>query len=190
MERTVERLGITGVRIEITTELKKGDKGYEVKILQTWLLYEGVYGGAIGGNFGSLTEAAVIRFQERYASEILVPQGISKGTGIIDPYTREKLNSLYAESGIKPQVDELTTVGLMYGDREEEVKLLQTWLAKDKKVYPEGLVTGYFGFLTERAVIRFQEKYASEILTPQGFSKGTGIVDELTLKKLNELYGG
>ncbi len=189
MEKTVERLEITGVRIEITAELKKGDKGYEVKILQTWLTKEGVYNGAIGGNFGPLTEAAVIRFQERYASEILAPRGLSKGTGIVDSDTRIKLNELYGDSGIKPRITELTT-DLRYGDYGEEVRLLQTWLAEDREVYPRGIISGYFGYLTKNAVIRFQEKYVSEILTPQGLTRGTGIVDALTRKKLNELYGG
>jgi len=187
MEKTVERLGIIGIRLEITTELKKGDKGYEVKLLQTWLAEEGVYNGAIGGNFGPMTEAAVISFQERYASEILAPRGLSKGTGIVDSETRTKLYELYGESGLKPRIDELTTVGLMFGDDGEEVKLLQLWLTEEG-VY-EGAIGGHFRHLTKAAVISFQEKYASEILTPQTLTRGTGIVDELTLKKLNELYG-
>ena len=66
---------------------------------------------------------------------------------------------------------------------------MQSWLAKDKEVYPEGITSGYFGYLTQKAVIRFQEKYSSEILSPQGLSRGTGIVDSPTRKKLNELYG-
>ncbi len=187
IEKTVERLGIIGIRLEITTELKKGDKGYEVKLLQTWLTEEGVYKGAIGGNFGPMTEAAVINFQERHASEILAPRGLSKGTGVVDSETRMKLNELYGESGLKPRIDELTTVGLMFGDDGEEVKLLQIWLAEEG-VY-KGAIGGHFRYLTEAAVISFQEKYAPEILAPQGFTRGTGIVDELTLKKLNELYG-
>jgi len=188
MEKTIEKLGIIGIRLEITTDLEKGDEGYEVKLLQTWLTEEGIYSGAVGGHFGPLTEAAVIRFQERYASEVLAPQGKSKGTGVVDSYTREKLNELYEDSGIKPQIDELTIVGLMFGDNGEEVKLLQSWL-KEEGIY-RGAVGGHFRRLTEMAVIEFQERYASEILVPQGLPKGTGIVDELTLKKLNELYSG
>src|SRR5258708_2977255 len=38
-----------------------------------------------------------------------------------------------------------------------DVKLLQQFL-KIYGVYPEGLITGYFGSLTERAVKKFQEK--------------------------------
>ena len=37
----------------------------------------------------------------------------------------------------------------------KDVKILQRFLAKDKKIYPERLVTGYFGVLTKAAVANF-----------------------------------
>jgi peptidoglycan hydrolase-like protein with peptidoglycan-binding domain len=54
-------------------------------------------------------------------------------------------------------------------------------------LYPEGLVTGYFGAATKRAVIRFQEKYAADILKPWGLARGTGIVAKTTAAKLCEM---
>ncbi len=39
------------------------------------------------------------------------------------------------------------------------------------------------------AVTAFQEKYRSEILTPNGLTHGTGYVGPATRKKLNQLYG-
>jgi hypothetical protein len=77
---------------------------------------------------------------------------------------------------------------LKIGDQGENVKLLQTWLARDISVYPEHLIDSRFGQVTMKAVVRFQDKYAAEILTPQKQTKGTGIVDLLTRKKLNSLY--
>lgn len=62
----------------------------------------------------------------------------------------------------------------------EDVTLLQTTLAGDSNVYPEGLITGFFGRLTEKAVKRFQEKHSLEQV---------GNVGPRTLKKLNEFLG-
>lgn len=47
---------------------------------------------------------------------------------------------------------------LFIGSRSPEVVELQTFLATDRSIYPEGLVTGYFGTLTRAAVIRLQAR--------------------------------
>lgn len=77
---------------------------------------------------------------------------------------------------------------LMPGSSGNDVKALQELLIKEG-VYPEGKITGFFGNLTKQAVIRFQEKYADEILKPAGLTKGTGGVGPATRKKMNELMG-
>jgi hypothetical protein len=46
----------------------------------------------------------------------------------------------------------------------------------------------YFGTYTAQGVKKFQEKYASEILTPNNLVSGTGYVGMATRKKLNEIY--
>jgi peptidoglycan hydrolase-like protein with peptidoglycan-binding domain len=81
------------------------------------------------------------------------------------------------------------TKNLKKGMSDAEVTILQQGLAQDAAVYPEGLVTGYFGSLTNAAVIRFQEKYASEVLAPVGLTSGTGFVGAYTRAKFNALYG-
>lgn len=70
----------------------------------------------------------------------------------------------------------------------EEVKCLQAFLrSQGSDIYPEGYVTGNFLNLTRTAVIRFQEKYASEILAPLGLSSGTGFVGPSTRIKINQI---
>ncbi|TSC72253.1 MAG: lipoprotein, partial [Parcubacteria group bacterium Gr01-1014_70] len=59
-----------------------------------------------------------------------------------------------------------------------EVKKLQEFLKNFPDVYPEGLVTGFFGELTEKAVKKFQKKHEIE---------NVGVVGPKTLKKLNEI---
>ena len=70
------------------------------------------------------------------------------------------------------------TKRLWRGMRGKDVSLLQEFLATDLDVYPEGLVTGYFGPLTQRAVKRFQKKMGVEEV---------GLVGPKTLSKINEL---
>jgi ABC-type transport system substrate-binding protein len=76
---------------------------------------------------------------------------------------------------------------LSLGSKGKEVEELQRCLAKDPEIYPEGEITGYFGRKTKEAVIRFQEKYKSEILEPFGLEKGNGEVKEKTREKLNQI---
>lgn len=76
---------------------------------------------------------------------------------------------------------------LREGSQGSEVTKLQTCLARDKEVYSSGKISGYFGAETKTAVIKFQEKYAKDILEPQGFKEGTGLVSKSTRTKLNEI---
>lgn len=73
-------------------------------------------------------------------------------------------------------------------DRNEDVKKLQEILIREGML-ATGLNTSYFGILTKQAVVKFQEKYATEILQPNGLQKGTGFVGSSTRQKLNTLYG-
>lgn len=73
------------------------------------------------------------------------------------------------------------------GSQGNEVTELQKCLAQFQDVYPDGETSGYFGQKTKAAVIKFQEKYAAEILTPNGLTQGTGKTGKSTRAKLNEL---
>ena len=80
---------------------------------------------------------------------------------------------------------------LREGSNSKDVKNLQRCLANPpaggSEIYPEGEISGLFGKLTKEAVIKFQEKYAKDILEPWGLKEGTGLVQKATRDKLNEL---
>ncbi len=80
---------------------------------------------------------------------------------------------------------------LYFGMSSSDIICLQQFLKlQGLNIYPEGFITGNFGNLTKSAVIRFQEKYKSEILIPVGLYGGTGMVGILTRQKINQLLKG
>ncbi len=90
------------------------------------------------------------------------------------------LFNLYRKQGFR------FTARLGIGSRGDETKLLQIILTQDPTFYPEGLITGYFGPLTEEAVKRFQKKN-NIINLGNSVSTGYGLVGPKTRTKLNEL---
>ncbi len=67
------------------------------------------------------------------------------------------------------------------GNSGADVSSLQTFLAKDRTIYPQGLVTGYFGSLTKSAVSNFQAR--NGIAT-------VGRVGPITLAAINAQMAG
>ncbi len=83
--------------------------------------------------------------------------------------------------------DNFLTTDLSAGDEGEEVTLLQTWLAEDTKLYPEGVVNGIFGPATERAVKRFQQQMGIISADPSGTGR-YGKVGPVTRAGLNAKF--
>src|SRR3989344_9349368 len=96
----------------------------------------------------------------------------------------QQIKSLLAQiEDLKSQVEAVKTElkftkALQRGMTGNDVKELQEFLKKFPDIYPEGLVTGYFGPLTETAVKKLQEKQGIETV---------GVVGPKTLTKINEL---
>lgn len=86
-----------------TRNLQQGASGDDVKKLQQFLnsssdtTVAASGAGSVGNEstfFGPATRAAVIKFQNKYAAEVLAPVGLSAGTGYFGASSRAKANSL------------------------------------------------------------------------------------------------
>ncbi len=96
--------------------------------------------------------------------------------------------------GIPTEHEFATT--LMSGQVSDDIKYLQIFLNSNSEtqlaksgVGSSGYETNYFGPLTKVAVIKFQEKYSEDVLSPWELIKGTGLVGSTTRAKINELLG-
>lgn len=107
-----------------STNLRVGDRGEDVQTLQKVLnsLPETKLGdtgpGAPGEEttyFGELTKGAVVKFQEKYAQEILFPIQLVQGTGFVGPMTREKLNEAAVSAGITANMQGTSGSGTLSG---------------------------------------------------------------------------
>ena len=89
---------------QFTRQLQLGMSGEDVRQLQIFLNTHGFVIAAGGSGapghesraFGSRTKAALVRFQEANAKDILKPQGKTKGTGMLGPWTMKIINALIA----------------------------------------------------------------------------------------------
>ncbi len=177
------------LKVKLTGTFDVGSKGKEVIALQDSLKCQGFLAEnyKVTGNFDSDTELAVGAFQKQ--NKLLCKNGTY--CGAVGPATRDKFNKMPAPKKVEVQaattesnstVKAILTKNLTIGSNGDDVKKLQEFLAKDKTLYPGGVINGNFGPATEAAVKKFQTKNGLKC------SDGTacGYVGPSTMKKLNE----
>lgn len=137
-------------------ELKKGDKGDKVRVLQNKLIAKGYLSGGVDGDFGGMTEAAVKEFQMANGLDV---------TGIADNAMQQIL--FYVEP-----VD-LSNMVLTVGSKGEEVKSAQQRLIELN--YLKGSADGAFGNMTATAVKDYQKAAGLPV---------TGEIDATTMNSM------
>lgn len=174
-----------------------GSQGSDVWALQVLLILDGTGPQAhklalVGptGYFGSLTQAATAEYQKA--------NGIAPDIGYVGSKTKAAILSGASAPASIPTASISTpsevaqtptsssgpfTQDLYFGFSDPQVSTLQKFLAEDPAVYPQGLVTGYYGLATEEAVQRFQLTHGIAVS-----ENNYGAVDALTRAVLNALY--
>ncbi|MGB3988163.1 MAG: peptidoglycan-binding domain-containing protein, partial [Minisyncoccales bacterium] len=167
----------------------------QVKLLQEFLnLFENA-GLEVTGIFTKEDEAALIRWQEKYASDVLSPWGLTQGTGFLYTTSLSKMRELFLERYPEAQPTYIFSRDLRMSMTGDDVKLLQQFLNSQGFTLTQqgagspGNETTFFGRLTYNALIRFQEAYSDDILRPIGLTSGTGIFSQYSRKKAEELSG-
>jgi len=125
--------------------------------------------------FGTLTRVALIAFQDAHPT-------LASERGFVGPLTRAFIDGMNLED----ERDKVHfTRNFSRGESSDDVRRLQELLATDTDIYPEGLITGYFGTLTERAVGRFQTIYG---VVGDESDPGYGFVGPKTRTKLLDVF--
>lgn len=136
---------------------------------------------------------AVISWQEKYAEDILMPWGISNGTGYVFTTSLAKIKQIHeanctiassasqgqaAQTATIPTACLMTTQTLSIGMSNTLVSIAQR-LLKNLGYFPADVeATGYFGSITQAATIDFQAANSIQQL---------GIIGPLTRARLNEI---
>ncbi|MEQ9367912.1 MAG: peptidoglycan-binding protein [Coleofasciculus chthonoplastes F3-SA18-01] len=136
--------------------IQRGDRTSQVASLQRNLQVAGYFNGPITGYYGSTTQSAVIQLQKAKGLTV---------DGIAGPKTRAALESTPASSASQTAPSTEATedrmgfanpgLVLKRGSRNSDVMALQRTL--QAQGYYDGPITGYYGNLTENAVIQYQK---------------------------------
>lgn len=127
-------LGAVSALCEAVTAVQPGDVSEDALSVQTELARLCYYSGGLTGHYGAATKAAVAAFQADFGLEV---------TGIADEGTRLALS----EASWRP---------LSFGDTGEDVKRMQTQLAR--LGYYKGKISGNYLASTGEALSAFQQK--------------------------------
>jgi peptidoglycan hydrolase-like protein with peptidoglycan-binding domain len=160
-----------------------GSKGETIKTIQEILIRLGyLSSGNNTGYYDPLTKQAL----ENYIKSTQPTNTVSTSTSAIPT----NANASPSPANVQPYT---FTRSLKLGDKGEDVRQLQIFLNNQGFTIAnsgpgsKGNETTFFGLATRNALIRFQNAYRSEILTPFNLSQGTGHFGPATIRKVNNL---
>ncbi len=171
---------------EITSYMKIGQYNdpAQVKKLQEYLNSREGERLAVTGVFDFTTEAAVKRYQQKYARDILYPWGMYQPSGYVYKTTINHINRQLCSGQIQCPV---FTQYYKRGQYGGEIGKIQSFLKSYG--YYSGPITGYFDWATDAGIKAFQEEFRPMVLTPWNLAAPTGNWYKTSRKQANWLQG-
>lgn len=146
------------------------------KFILTAALALGFFAPAMPAAAASLTQSQI-----QAVTSLLVAFGVDNSTianvqAALNGTTATTSSTAATASTTQSSAITANMIGyLRLGDEGANVRYLQVLLAADPSIYPQALISGYYGALTEAAVKRFQRKHHLE---------DVGFIGPQTLKNL------
>ncbi len=171
---------------QITSYMRLGQYNdqQQVQKLQEYLNTREGESLAVTGYFDYALEAAVKRYQTKYAQEILYPWGMYQPSGYVYKTTINHINRQLCSGQVQcPVFTQYHKLG-QYGG---EVSKIQNFLKMYG--YYNGSITGYFDSATDYGIKAFQEEFRPMILTPWNLTAPTGNWYKTSRKHANWLQG-
>lgn len=160
--------------------------------LATTLLFIPVAASAQSADIQAQAQALLVQVQALQA-QLAQAQAQAGTSGSAN--TTQGVSGLAQQAGVQvidssacPQIGRTLKVG----STGDDVSRLQQFLARDKSIYPEGTVSGYYGALTQVAVQRWQAKF-NIVSSGTPDTTGYGVVGPRTAAAISlqcSLYGG
>lgn len=160
------------------------------KVRTTWRPVSNTWVGGCGDlcQAGIMSTPTLIPILHPTSIPTVIPLPVS--TPVKDPLTltvsEKTINASKISKFIFSRNLKLSMIG---NDVKELQKFLnnQGFIVAEKGAGSLGNETNYFGLYTKRALIKFQEKFAENILNPLSLLRGTGIFGDKTRNFINNL---
>jgi hypothetical protein len=199
---------VAGVYLTKPVQFGAANNPEDVKLLEKFLNTYEAANVPVDGFYSATDMQAVIKWQEKYPTDILAPWGLTKGTGYVYTASLKKIKQIHdaqcallpltpATPGIPTSIvpvfypvtqpsgggsnqalfcanPEVVTQAIQLGSANNpaQVTILEKFLNAHENA--NLIVNGIYEQVDYNAVVKWQEKYASVVLTPGGLSKGTG----------------